>query len=368
MEEPRVERIPIETVIKRSWPLLAFGAVLFVAVIAGLLWYAISGKGRHTDLSVAQATSTEVAIATSTGDAVPRALDGMWVTPAEAQLQPFAVMVENHPDARPLSGPARANLVYEIPVEGGITRYMLVFDATTTVDQIGPVRSARPYFVDLADGLNAVYAHVGGSQQALDQIKSMSSFRNLDEFANGKYFWRSFKRVAPHNAYTRTDLMQSAFAVKKWETGRFRGWRYKDDDAAASTTTTVRGTEDGPKVAYGGSFTTSWAYDQATNMYTRFEAGVVQKDLDGAIVRAKNVVVMVTDGWVIDSYGRLTVRTTGRGKATLYRDGKKSELMWTRSAGSNLRFEGLDGTDAMFNRGTTWVEVTFGNGASSTQP
>ncbi len=352
--------ISFETFIKRSWPLLGFGAVLLIGAIIGLSWFAVSGKGRKQAVVLAlTATSTTSDVATSTGDLVSRALDGVLVTPAEARLQSYAVMVENHTDARPLSGPAAANLVFEVPVEGGITRYMLVFDATTTVDSIGPVRSARAYYVDLADGLNAVYAHVGGSPEALDNIKKMSGFRDLNEFSNGKYFWRSSKRYAPHNTYTRTDLLHDAADAKKFKEGHFNGWHYKEDDALESTTSSVRGTDNGPKIPYGGSYNASWKYDRASNMYERHESGELQKDADGTVVKAKNIVVLDTDGETYDNYGRLKIRTTGRGKAILYRDGKSHEIVWRRNAGENFRFEGLDGTDAMFNRGTTWVEVTI---------
>ncbi|MBI5654795.1 DUF3048 domain-containing protein [Candidatus Uhrbacteria bacterium] len=355
--------ISLETFIKRSWPVLAFGAVLLIGAIAGLTWFAVSGKGRKQPVvETVTATSTVAEAATSTSDLVSRALDGVLVLPAESRLQSYAVMVENHTDARPLSGPAAANLAFEIPVEGGITRYLLVFDATTTVDAIGPVRSARSYYVDLADGLNAVYAHVGGSPESLDMIKGMSGFRDLNEFSNGKYFWRSTKRVAPHSTYTRTDLLHEAAAAKNFKEGHFVGWHYKDDDALESTTSSVRGKEDGPKLKYGGSYNTSWSYNREENVYERYEAKSLQKDADGTVVKAKNVVVLSTDGQVLDNVGRLKIRTTGRGNAVLYRDGKMMKIVWRRTAGENFRFEGLDGTDVMFNRGTTWVEVTLDSG------
>jgi hypothetical protein len=334
--------------------MLAFGAVLLIAASVGLFWFAVSGKGRKEQAP--PPVPVVEAPATTTSDLIPRALDGILVPPTEAQLQSYAVMVENHTDARPLSSPAMANLVYEIPVEGGITRYMLVFDATTTVDVIGPVRSARPYFVDFADGLNAVYAHVGGSPEALDKIKSMTSFRDLNEFWNGKFFWRSAKRVAPHNAYTRTDLLHEADASKQWAVGHFRSWSYKDDDPLTSTGT-QRGDAGGPRLIYGGAYSAGWKYDKQNDQYIRSEAGEVQKDQSGTVVMAKNVVVIMTDASVLDSYGRLKLRTTGRGKAFLYRDGKKLELSWQRNAGEHIRFESVDGAEAVFNRGTTWIEV-----------
>ena len=334
--------------------MLAFGAVLLLAACVALFSFAVSGKGRKEQASTP--APTVEASATSTGDLIPRALDGILVPPTEAQLQPYAVMVENHTDARPLTGPANANLVFEIPVEGGITRYMLVFDATTTVDGVGPVRSARPYFVDFADGLNAVYSHVGGSPEALEKISGMKSFRDLNEFWNGKYFWRSTKRVAPHNVYTRSDQFHDAAVAKKWSEGHFRSWRYKEDDGLDSTTTS-RGDIDGPKLMYGGSYTASWKFDKEYNQYIRSEAGEAQKDQDGTPVNAKNVAVILTESSVLDDVGRLKIRTTGRGKAVLYRDGKKFTLTWHRNAGEHIQFESIDGSEAVFNRGTTWIEV-----------
>ncbi|MFZ2803956.1 MAG: DUF3048 domain-containing protein [Patescibacteria group bacterium] len=361
MEGTRIDTVSVEKFIKRSWPMLVLGAVLILAASVALFWFAVSGKARKTSSPsvVLAATSTDETV-TSTPDLVPRSLDGVLVPVEQANLQPFAVMVENYIDARPLSGPAEANLAFEFPVEGGITRFMLVFDATSTVDQIGPVRSARPYFVDMADSLNAVYAHVGGSPQALANITTLQAqgFRNLDQFANGKYFWRSDTRVAPHNAYTRMDLLNQADAAKSWKAGSFHGWSYKEDYPLVATATTVaRGEDPGPKILYGGSYNVSWSYDRDSNMYVRSEGGALEKDLDGAQVKAKNVVVLETDDSVIDSDGRLNIRTTGKGKAELFHDGREDEITWSRSTGLSLQFQSLDGSDVLFDRGTTWVEV-----------
>ena len=357
MQEPRHITLSIEQFIKRSWPLLAVGAVLLFITSALLFWFAVSGKGRTASGVVA--TSTEqVVVSTSTQDLIPRSLDGVLVPVDQSRLQPYAVMVENNPDARPLSGPAKANLVYEVPVEGGLTRFMLVFDATTTVDAIGPVRSARPYFVDFADSLNAVYAHVGGSPAALDQLKAMKSVRGLNEFFNGKYFWRSAKREAPHSTYTRTDLLHEAGIEKKWSEGHFRSWRYTDDEPDSGTSTR-RGVLNGPNFGSTGWQQAHWTYQPKENTYQRFEANVMAKDQDGTAVQAKNVVVLLTDGKVLDPEGRLSIRTTGKGKAFLYHNGKRESIMWYRTAGEHLRFETVDGLEATLNRGTTWIEVVI---------
>jgi hypothetical protein len=357
MEGSRREIITIEKFLKRSWPILALGALLLIGASALLFTFAVSGKARKSDAAVTAAS--QIAAPTSTSGLVPRALDGMLVGVEDSQLQPYALIVENHTDARPLAGPSAASLVFEIPVEGGITRNLLVFDATTTAEAIGPVRSARPYFVDFADGLNAVFGHVGGSPESLDKISKMPALRDLNEYFNGRYYWRSVKREAPHNVYTRTDLLHEAATDKKWATGHFRSWTFKDDDPPDSATGSVRGDLAGPKVMYGGSYNANWVYDKKTDAYRRFESGRQQSDQDGTAVTAKNVVVMKTDGSVLDAVGRLKIRTTGKGQAALYRDGKKFELTWQRAAGEHIRFESVDGLEAMFNRGTTWIEVVI---------
>ncbi len=354
MDATRKTSFSLEAFLKRSWPYLVAGIVLILGLSGYLIHVALKTKPSATtdDVPVASASSTTDGSATSTM-LVSRFLDGTKVAPDQANLQPYAVMVENSPDARPLSGVAEANLVIEAPVEGGITRFMLVFDATTTVDQIGPVRSARPYFVEFADALKAVYAHVGGSADALSNISQMSKFRNLDEMANGKFFWRSAKRLAPHNAYTRTDLLQQADQAKSWTTATFTPWTYLDQP----TTSTDFGTVAQVSVPYGGTFSDAWTFDPTTDSYARYQAGTRQQDADGAAVSAKNIVVILTEEKVLDDHGRLQVRTTGSGKAMLFRDGQQQEVTWHRATGEWFRFESIDGSDVLFEPGKTWMSI-----------
>ena len=86
--------------------------------------------------------------------------------------QVYGVMIDNHPEARPQSGLDQAFLVIEAPVEGGISRLLAFFSAEQVLEEIGPVRSARPYFLDWNNELDALYVHVGGSDAALDYIST----------------------------------------------------------------------------------------------------------------------------------------------------------------------------------------------------
>jgi hypothetical protein len=332
----------------QSWRGVLAGAALVLSISLLFLWTAFARPFSGGDTTPQEPEASD----TSTESGFFRTLDGMDAGEASSTNRlPFAVMVENGTDAWPLSGPARANLVFEAPVEGSITRFMLVFDPSNDVTEIGPVRSARPYYVDWADGLDAMYAHVGGSPAALAQIRNADDFRDLDQFSNGGSFWRS-SRPAPHNVFTKTELLMSAMLDKEYEVGTFRSWLYEDAVEQEGDADISR-----INVPYQGAYEVRWEYDAETSLYTRWQNDSVQKDADGEVVKAKNVVVILSDATVVDREGRLNLRTTGRGKALVFHDGKQYEGEWKRSTDEHIRFETVDGRDIPFARGTTWISV-----------
>lgn len=319
-------------------------AALLLLSIASL-WYALQSTGIVTGF-------VEEPEEVVQADVRERALDGVLVHPSSTRLLPLGVMVENSTDAWPLQGPAKANLVFEAPVEGSITRLLLFFDASTTVAEIGPVRSARPYYVDWAHGLNAFYGHVGGSPDALTQINALAAFRDVNEFYNGWAFWRATNRIAPHNVMTSTDLLLQIAAKKEYTAGTFDPWVYAD--IATSTDVAVNDL----RVPYQGGYAASWKYNADTGLYTRHYAnGNIVRDADGTAVTATNVVLLLTDATVLDNIGRLKLRTTGSGSAIVATRGNAREVTWQRRANEHLQFSGIDGTDVPLARGTTWVSV-----------
>ena len=343
---------------RRPWLLIAGATVLILAVSCGLMYLIITGKTRRgPTVSATTITSTSTASATTTLELVTRRLDGVLVPTGQEAYAPRAVMVDNMASARPLSGISSANVAIEAPVEGGITRLMLLFDATTTVDEVGPVRSARPYFVDWAAGWKAAYFHVGGSPDALDKLKTLttSTVLNVDEIARGDDFWRTDGRPAPHQVLTSKLMMdQAAGSLNYAEAALPVAWQFKDE-----ATSTERGMGGSFKVTYGSTYTVTWKYDPDTNAYVRQQSSKTQLDAHTDLrVEAKNVVVIKTDASVLDDKLRLKLRTTGGGDALLYRDGNKYTIRWTRSANEPMRFAGMDGSDVMLDRGKTWIEVT----------
>ncbi len=286
----------------------------------------------------------------------PAGTDWLDGTPSDGgALRPFAVMIENHTDSRPPSGLAAARLVFEAPVEGGITRFLAVFSATGTVPEIGPVRSARPYFLDWAEELGADYVHVGGSPEAFSQL-ARRDINDIDEFAWGATaFWRSSRRYAPHNAYTSLELLQGVREERGWSASSTApAWRFSAAPEGERTTSTQSAV-----IEFSApSYRVEWRWLPEDGGYRRIQARDPHSDKDGTPIIAANVVVLRTDAEVVDAVGRLRLRTTGQGPAWVLRDGRLLEVRWKKaSAGSRLRFEHVDGKEVVFAPGPTWIEV-----------
>lgn len=336
--------------------LLWIGIVFVLVLIVGLTFTIVLTRPIKPATQQRNNPSDALGTGSTTQPSLARLLDGVPVIDASTtSLAPYAVMVENSMDAWPLSGPSKADVVFEAPVEGAITRFMLLFDPSSTTTQIGPVRSARPYFVEWANAYGAMYAHVGGSPDALDLIKSIRGFQDLNQFWHGNDFWRSSSRYAPHNTYTSMEKLVAAAVKQEVTTSTFDSWTYQDEvsidaGAVSSTATEI-------SVPYAGAYAASWEYVSSTHLYQRYQYHHPQADADGSLVYARNVVVMLTDSTVLDAVGRLEVRTTGSGKALLFRDGTVQSGTWNREKGKAIYFETSDGHDMLFAPGRTWVSV-----------
>ncbi len=342
--------LQIELWVRRHWLYFAVGAFLITVLSTGFLIFALFNT---EEVAPAEQDGFNTPTSTKVDDGLEaRWLDGIKVELNQARLLPRAVMIENHVQARPLAGVSQASLVFEAPVEGGITRLMAVFDASTTVAEIGPVRSARPYYVEWARSLDAVYAHVGGSPEALNRIGGLIGFRNLDEMAGEAYFWRSKYRLAPHNVFTSGDKLSQATADKNWQVGKFEPWIFMDQDEDF-----VPGEVREIVVPFDGSYKVKWVYDEESNSYARYVAGTRNKDKDGSKINAKNVLVISTEQRTLDEVGRLFIRTTGQGKGWYFSGADVKEIVWNRQAGSFYTIKTPDGRDVGFLRGNTWIEI-----------
>ncbi|WP_145950003.1 DUF3048 domain-containing protein [Paenibacillus sp. Y412MC10] len=273
-----------------------------------------------------------------------------------ADKRPLAVMINNAPAARPQSGLSQADIVYEVLAEGGITRLIGIFQSRGTEETIGPIRSIRPYLIDLGESYGGVLVHAGGSNDAYAIIQRQHK-EDLDEISNaGPYFWRDKSRKAPHNLYSNADKLREG-ADKRGYAEHVELKSYPFHDPADDT---VPEGEDAAGVDVTfllQSYKVSYKYDTATKLYQRFINGKPHIDLNNKEqLTAANVIVLGADQKVLDDVGRLDIDVSSGGKAVLLQRGKVLEGKWVRAKGDVIRFV-KDGQEVPLYPGTTYFNI-----------
>jgi hypothetical protein len=269
---------------------------------------------------------------------------------ATTKREVTAIMIENSPDARPQSGLKAAGVVYEAIAEGGITRFLTLHQEDRP-GLIGPVRSLRPYYIDWLAPYDASVAHVGGSYNALQTIRN-GSFKDIDQFFNGSYYWRATDRVAPHNVYTNFDKLDALNQSKGYTGSNFTGFPRKGDSPVANPTAS--------KITVNISsplYNSSYNYDKASNSYLRFEGGAPHMDREAGQINPKVVVVIKVPVHIADEDGpREQMTTTGFNQAYVFQDGQEIDAIW-RKAGQRdqIQFYDKQGHQIAFNAGQTWI-------------
>lgn len=287
-----------------------------------------------------------------------RLIDGRKVDDDFSKLRPVAVMMENHIDSRPPAGLEYASIVYEAIVEGDITRFLVIFDPKVPAEKIGPVRSARPFFVEIAKEWNPVYFHAGGSPEALADLKT-SSIPNINEIsADGIYFWRDSKREAPHNLFTSINLINRVITAKEIsQIADFSPWLFKIGSATKESAPEFYSKVE-VNFSNNSYYDVVYKYDINYNNYTRYLAGNIHKTDRGIILKADNIIVQHVDYDIIDDYGRLNIDLQTGGPAEVYQDGREIKGFWAKN-NNRTRFFSNDGQEIKFNPGVTWVELVF---------
>lgn len=289
-------------------------------------------------------------------------LDGEAVNSREeSQVRAVGIMIDNHVDAWPQSGVSRAKIVYEAMVEGGITRYFAIFDSRQDVAEVGPVRSARLYFLDwiqeYGDGL---YVHSGGSPQALAAIKPRKIF-DANEFFWGQYFWRGTHHYAPHNLFISSKNWQAMLDKRSNSSSLFTpdmAWKFDQDVGGSMASSSEL------SIIFSVGYKVVWKYDSNKMQYKRSINGRNEKDRDGSEVWARNIVVQVTDVEDIanDDKGRQEIKTVGSGEAIVLKKGEVVYGTWEKkSLSGRTRFYDVNGQEIVFAPGNTWVEVVDKN-------
>ncbi len=268
-------------------------------------------------------------------------------------IYPISVMIDNHSQARPAHGLSKAFLVYEAEAEGNITRYLAFFSSEADLEKIGPIRSARPYFVNWSQDLSSLYVHCGGSPQSLANIIKLN-INELDEFYNANYFWRDKNRPAPHNIFTSSKLLKAYIKNNNLNSPVFTAWLYKQENTSSTTSTEHSINIDFKRPGY----TVEWKYNPKKNNYTRYLDGEIHTDADGEVITSKNLIIQYGKTRVIDEKLRIRIKNIGEGEALICLDGKCQKGKWNKkSYSSRTTYSYNSGKEVEFNKGTTWIEI-----------
>ncbi len=288
-----------------------------------------------------------------------------------ANVRPIAIMVENSFAARPQSGLYLADVVFEVVDEYGITRFVAVY-ASRDAGIVGPVRSSRMYYADIAKSFDPVYGFFGTYPQCYAYIQSLGMYNmsamtdnsGLSNIVGLLPYWRDKARskAIEHTALTSTiKIKEKAAAVGYPMDGGGIPFNYKADEGSRGDVNNVYIDFGTPAYSPKG-FNVNFKYDKASNSYLRYQGGKAHVDHEtGAIISVKNVVALITDvEGPIDKYKHMAVRTTGSGQAYYFIDGTAVEGTWERgSLAEPFSFFNGDGDEIALNLGNTWVSMVM---------
>lgn len=289
----------------------------------------------------------------------PALLTGINVDETKSKRRPLAVMVENHPDARPQAGLVKADMVFEAIVEGGITRFMAVF-SSDDADKIGPIRSSRPFYVHWAAGLGALYVHAGGSQGALALIPTVKQIVDLPH--SGAYFQREPKPgiASEHTLFSSTEQLYRYAKDKEVSLDTdINSPKFEDDakvdDRPAAATISIPFSS--------ASYSVNWDYERDSNKYKRSLAAKPHVDrVSGDQITVSNVAVLEIphsfDPNTNQGKGEWSMPTEGSGKLKLFQDGTLIEGSWKKTdIGEMIQLLDSNGKVLPLIKGKTWFEI-----------
>jgi hypothetical protein len=288
-------------------------------------------------------------------------LTGLYVKEETLIQRPIVAMLDNHFGARPQAGLKDADIVYEILAEGNITRYMAVFQSTLP-ENLGPIRSARPYYISRALEYDPYYVHVGGSEQAKKDIRNLN-MADIDGLSSGSnVFWRTKHKRIPHNMYSNAQAIIKEGNRKGHRTEvTYDTLSYKDEVQALSGESCT-----GLDIIYlqptnrdKDGYHVGFTYDEEKKLYERLVNNKPYGDeIDGSTLMTTNIIVQYASHKVLDNEGRLAVGIIGSGKGYYISAGEKIAITWEKKDRRGLtRYYDESGSELNLNPGKTWIQV-----------
>lgn len=288
--------------------------------------------------------------------------DKLKIIDIDSKSRPYAIMIDNIKAAFPQAGLQDAYLVYEIIVEGGQTRLLALFkDVDTSL--IGPVRSARHYFIDYAMENDAYYVHHGYSPQAKRDL-GLFKVNNINGLSyEGTTLWRDTKLSAPHNLFTSMKKLESRASLLKYrnEITKTTLLNYSIDEINLENEDDVKIANE-VNIPYSNIHTTKYVYDNETKVYKRYSYNVQNTDkVTTEQYTTKNIIVINVKNYADlenSDGGRQTLDNVGNGKGYYITNGYAIPITYSKSSReSQTIYKKLNGEEVMVNDGNTYIQI-----------
>lgn len=333
--------------------------LIFILLIIGVVYYLITNKKIKVDDIIPVVEEKKLSIIDE-----------------NSKTRPIAVMINNHNKARPYhSGLQEAYVVYEMIVEGGLTRYMAIFKDANT-DRIGSVRSSRHNFLDYALEYDAIYVHYGWSPKAQSDISSLG-INNINGLYDANCFWRDKALNVPseHTAFTSMEKIkqiatEKGYSLTSTNSGKVLNYTTDDVSLEPKQVTNENGEKvpdpesdsvvaNKVKIPYSSYVTTSYEYDATNKVYNRFVNGTSHSDyITKKQYNFKNIIVMNVYNYSMDSYGRQDLNTVGTGTGYYITNGYARPITWSKKTrNSKTTYMYNDGSEIEVNDGNTFIQV-----------
>ena len=337
----------------KSIKILVIILILLIVVAGVLLAIKIIGDSNKQEVNnnVASQNSEQTNTATVVEVKEPQIFQGT--------ERPIAVMIDNHRGALPQAGLNDAYLVYEMIVEGGESRLMALFKGVN-LEQIGPVRSARHYFLDYALENDAIYVHFGWSPQAQSDISRLSVDNINGIYESSTSFWRTKDKRAPHNVATSTEKILEIANRKGYSTQsnqesvlNYVADPVNLDSEMIATTVTI---------PYSDSNEVTYEYDEATQRYVRYDRGEKQVDwVTGETVTTKNIIIVKVKNTTLndgENKGRQTLDNIKTLDGYYITNGKAIAITCEKTdRAEQTVYKDLEGNEIEVNDGNTFIQM-----------
>jgi hypothetical protein len=264
---------------------------------------------------------------------------------------PFMTIIENSKDARPQSGIVDADIVYETMAEGGIPRFIALFQKNTP-DKIGPIRSARPYFINIAREYNLPFGHCGYSDEAKSMIEK-NKLMSLNEFFLTGFYWRDKERKAPHNLYTSAKRLREA-ATSRGYVGntnvklKFDKGFWTSDSHSNATSIDLK---------LNKYYSTSYIYKDGKYYKSMNSEASLNKE-DNKPISVTNIVIQATNIKLQADNLHIDIALVGEGTGYVFSNGKYTKMKWAKKdVNSPTILKDENGLDIPFSPGNTWWHI-----------